>query len=66
LGVPTVLDRVIQQAILQVLTPMFDPEFSEFSFGCRPKRSAHSAIKQVKDYVKQSYRVVVDLDLEKF
>jgi len=66
LGVPTVLDRVIQQAISQVLTPMFDPEFSEFSFGCRPKRSAHGAIKQVKEYVKQGYRVVVDLDLEKF
>jgi RNA-directed DNA polymerase len=66
LGVPTVLDRVIQQAISQVLTPLFDPEFSEFSFGCRPKRSAHGAIKQVKDYVKQGYRGVVDLDLEKF
>jgi RNA-directed DNA polymerase len=66
LGVPTVLDRVIQQAISQVLTPMFDPEFSEFSFGCRPKRSAHGAIKQVKEYVKQGYRGVVDLDLEKF
>ncbi|WOD37265.1 group II intron reverse transcriptase/maturase [Nodosilinea sp. E11] len=66
LGVPTVLDRVIQQAISQVLTPMFDPEFSEFSFGCRPQRSAHGAIKQVKDYVKQGYRGVMDLDLEKF
>lgn len=66
LGVPTVLDRVIQQAISQVLTPLFDPEFSEFSFGCRPQRSAHGAIKQVKDYVKQGYRGVVDLDLEKF
>jgi RNA-directed DNA polymerase len=66
LGVPTVLDRVIQQAISQVLTPMFEPEFSESSFGCRPKRSAHGAIKQVKEYVKQGYRGVVDLDLEKF
>ena len=66
LGVPTVLDRVIQQAISQVLTPMFDPEFSASSFGCRPKRSAHDAIKQVKEYVKQGYRGVVDLDLEKF
>jgi RNA-directed DNA polymerase len=66
LGVPTVLDRGIQQAISQVLTPIFDPEFSESSFGCRPKRSAHGAIKQVKDYVKQGYRGVVDLDLEKF
>jgi RNA-directed DNA polymerase len=66
LGVPTVLDRVIQQAISQVLTPLFDPEFSEFSFGCRPQRSAHGAINQVKEYVKQGYRGVVDVDLEKF
>jgi len=66
LGVPTVLDRVIEQAILQVLTPIFEPEFSESSFGCRPKRSAHGAIKQVKEYVKQGYRVAVDVDLEKF
>jgi RNA-directed DNA polymerase len=60
LGVPCVLDRVIQQAILQVLTPMLDPEFSESSFGCRPKRSAHGAIRQVKAFVKSGYRVVVD------
>jgi RNA-directed DNA polymerase len=66
LGVPTVLDRVLQQAISQVLTPLFEPGFSEFSFGCRPNRSAHGAIKQVKEYVKQGYRGVVDLDLEKF
>jgi RNA-directed DNA polymerase len=66
LGVPCVVDRVIQQAILQVLTPMFDPEFSESSFGCRPKRSAHGAIRQVKAFVKSGYRVAVDLDLEKF
>lgn len=66
LGVPTVLDRVIQQSISQVLTPMFDPEFSEYSYGCRPKRSAHGAILQVKEQVKQGYRGVVDLDLEKF
>ena len=66
LGVPTVLDRVIQQAILQILTPIFDPGFSDSSFGCRPKRSAHGAIKRVKGYVKQGYRRVVDLDLEKF
>jgi RNA-directed DNA polymerase len=61
-----VLDRVIQQAILQVLTPIFEPGFSDSSYGCRPKRSAHGAIKQVKAYVKQGYRGVVDLDLEKF
>jgi len=66
LGVPCVIDRVIQQAILQVLTPMFDPEFSESSFGCRPRRSAHGAIQRVKAFVKSGYRVAVDLDLEKF
>lgn len=66
LGVPTVIDRVIQQAILQVLTPIFDPGFSASSHGSRPKRSAHDAIKQVKAYVKQGYRGVVDIDLEKF
>jgi RNA-directed DNA polymerase len=57
---------VIQQAILQVLTPSFDPTFSESSFGSRPKRSAHGAIQQVKTFVKSGYRVAVDLDLEKF
>lgn len=66
LGVPCVVDRVIQQAILQVLTPIFDPGFSESSFGSRPKRSAHGAIRQVKTFVKAGYRYVVDLDLEKF
>lgn len=74
LGVPCVIDRVIQQAILQVFTPIFDPEFNafgnaartEFSFGCRPKRSAHGAVRQVKTFVKAGYRQVVDLDLEKF
>lgn len=66
LGVPCVVDRVIQQAILQVLTPIFDPEFSELSFGSRPKRSTHGAIQQVKTFVKAGYRHVVDLDLEKF
>ncbi len=66
LGVPCVVDRVIQQAILQVLTPIFDPEFSESSFGSRPKRSAHGAIKQIKGYLKEGYRIAVDLDLEKF
>ena len=66
LGVPCVVDRVIQQAILQVLTPIFDPGFSESSFGSRPKRSAHGAIKQIKGYLKEGYRIAVDLDLEKF
>ncbi|MGI0484738.1 group II intron reverse transcriptase/maturase [Pantanalinema rosaneae CENA516] len=66
LGVPCVVDRVIQQAILQVLSPIFDPGFSESSFGSRPKRSAHGAIRQVKTVVKAGYRYAVDLDLEKF
>ncbi len=66
LGVPCVVDRVIQQAILQVLTPIFDPGFSESSYGSRPKRSAHGAIKQVKAYLKAGYRIAVDLDVEKF
>ncbi|WP_348917996.1 reverse transcriptase domain-containing protein, partial [Adonisia turfae] len=63
---PCVVDRVIQQAILQVLTPIFDPGFSESSVGSRPQRSAHGAIKQIKGYLKAGYRIAVDLDLEKF
>jgi RNA-directed DNA polymerase len=66
LGVPCVIDRVIQQSILQVLTPKIDPEFSESNFGSRPQRSAHGAIKQIQGYLKQGYRIGVDLDLEKF
>lgn len=66
LGIPTVLDRVIQQAVLQVLTPMFDPGFSESSYGFRPGRSAHGAVKQVRLHIKSGAKVVVDMDLEKF
>jgi RNA-directed DNA polymerase len=66
LGIPTVIDRVIQQAIAQVLTPIFDPEFSESSFGFRPKRSAHGALQQVKAHIGAGYRIAVDLDLAKF
>ena len=66
LGVPTVIDRVITQAIAQVLTPMFDPGFSESSFGFRPGRSAHGALRQVQRHIGAGYRVAVDLDLEKF
>jgi RNA-directed DNA polymerase len=66
LGVPCVIDWVVQQAILQVLTPIFEPGFSESSFGSRPKHSAHGAIRQVKTYIKVGYRIAVDLDLEKF
>ena len=66
LGIPTVTDRLIQQAIAQVLTPIFDPGFSESSFGFREGRSAHGALKQVKAYVQEGYRIAVDLDLAKF
>ena len=64
LGIPSVVDRVIQQAIGQVLTPIFDPEFSESSFGFRPGRSAHGAVRHVQRYISEGYPV--DLDLEKF
>jgi RNA-directed DNA polymerase len=66
LGIPTVLDRLIQQAISQVLLPIFNPHFSESSFGFRPGRSAHDAVYQVRDYIRQGYRVAVDVDLSKF
>ena len=66
LGIPTVMDRVIQQAIAQVLMPMFDPEFSESSFGFRPGRSAHQAVYRVQGYIKQGYEIAVDMDLAKF
>ena len=66
LGIPIVLDRLITQAISQILTPIFDPGFSESSFGSRPKRSAHGALRQVQHYISQGYCIAVDLDLEKF
>ena len=66
LGIPTVLDRLIQQALLQVLTPLFDPTFSESSFGFRPGRSAHQALDRAKEHIAAGHRWVVDMDLEKF
>jgi RNA-directed DNA polymerase len=66
LGIPTVLDRFIQQAILQVLQQEWDATFSDSSFGFRPKRSAHQAINRSQEYLKQGYLWVVDMDLEKF
>jgi RNA-directed DNA polymerase len=66
LGVPTVVDRLIQQAILQVLQPRWDPTFSEHSYGFRPGRSAHQAVAEAQQYVAEGYAWVVDLDLEKF
>lgn len=66
LGIPTVLDRLIQQAIAQVLNPIFDPGFSESSFGFRPGRSAHGAVYRVRGYIRQGFRQAVDMDLAKF
>lgn len=66
LGIPTVADRVYQQAITQVLTPIFEKQFSENSFGFRPKRSAHDALKQCQRNANEGYVYVVDMDLEKF
>jgi RNA-directed DNA polymerase len=63
LGIPTVIDRLIQQAIAQAMTPIFDPEFSESSFGFRPKRCAHGALRQVQAHIKAGYRIAVDLVL---
>jgi len=66
LGIPTVTDRLIQQALLQVLQPILDPTFSQHSYGFRPGRSAHGAILAAQAYVQSGRRVVVDVDLEKF
>ena len=66
LGIPTVLDRLIQQAVAQVLTPIFDPTFSASSFGFRPGRSAHDAVYKVRGYIREGYRMAVDMDLSKF
>lgn len=66
LGIPTVTDRLIQQAIAQILSKVYDPTFSEFSYGFRPNRSAHDAVRQAKSYIEEGYRWVVDMDLEKF
>jgi len=66
LGIPTVVDRLVQQAITQVLEPILDPTFSGSSFGFRPGRGAHDALRQAREYVTDGYEIVVDLDLEKF
>jgi group II intron reverse transcriptase/maturase len=66
LGIPTVLDRLIQQCILQVLQPRFDPGFSQHSYGFRPGRNAHQAVCAAQRYIQEGRRVVVDVDLEKF
>ena len=66
LGIPTVLDRVIQQAIAQVLSPIYEKEFSESSYGFRPNRSAHQAVKKCKQYMEAGYKWTVDIDIAKY
>ena len=66
LGIPTVVDRVVQQAIAQVLSPIFEKQFSDNSFGFRPKRSAHDAIRKCQKNVDEGYKYVVDMDLERY
>lgn len=66
LGIPTVADRLVQQALYQVLSPIYEPTFTEYSYGFRPGRSAHQAVKQSRDYIRQGKRWVVDVDLSKF
>lgn len=66
LGIPTVVDRVIQQAIAQVLTPIYERQFSPHSYGFRPKRNAHQALQQCQRYITEGYTYAVDMDLEKF
>jgi group II intron reverse transcriptase/maturase len=66
LGIPTVVDRVVQQAIAQVLSPIYEKQFSPSSYGFRPKRSAHQALNQCKDHIADGYKYAVDMDLEKF
>lgn len=66
LGIPTVMDRFLQQAIAQTLNQIYDPTFSEQSFGFRPNRRGHNAVRQAKEWIKEGYRWVVDIDLEKF
>jgi group II intron reverse transcriptase/maturase len=66
LGIPTVVDRVIQQAITQVLTPIFEKQFSDNSYGFRPKRSAHDAMKRCLENADKGYKYVIDMDLEKY
>jgi len=65
-GLPTVVDRVVQQAISQELSKLYEPQFSAHSYGFRPKRNAHQALKKCKEYITEGYNYAVDMDLEKF
>lgn len=66
LGIPTVVDRVIQQSITQVLSPIFEKKFSDFSYGFRPKRGCHDALKKCKEYINAGYKWAIDIDLESY
>lgn len=66
MGIPTAVDRVVQHAIAQVLIPLCEPQFSEHSYGFRPRRNAHQALNKCKDYITGGYGYAVDLDLEMF
>lgn len=66
LGIPTIIDRIIQQAIAQVLTPIYEPQFNDNSYGFRPNRDCHKAVNKALEYMNEGYNYVVDLDLEKF
>ena len=66
LGIPTVIDRVIQQAVAQVLTQIYDSQFSDNSFGFRPNRSAHDAMERTLEYLNEGYEWVIDLDIEAY
>jgi retron-type reverse transcriptase len=66
LGIPTVVDRLIQQEMCQILTPVFEKQFSDNSFGFRPKRSAHDALKRCQTNIADDYKYVVDMDFEKY
>lgn len=66
LGIPTTVDRVIQQAIAQILSPMYEVQFSDSSYGFRPNRSAHQVIRKCQQYIQEGYIYTVDMDLEKY
>ena len=66
LGIPTVVDRMVQQAINQVLTPIYEKQFSRNSFGFRPRRGCHDALRKAQSIITDGYKYVVDLDLERF